>query len=94
MLWSIILPLQITACFWLLFIGIVWFLTRRRRQRWPYMALAVCASALMFIPSLVGIARAVDHFRFGVFHYHDFTAINDWRVERYLPPAATDITIE
>jgi hypothetical protein len=35
-----------------------------------------------------------DEQRFGVFEYTSFDDVNDFRVERYLPTAATDITID
>jgi hypothetical protein len=36
----------------------------------------------------------LDHYRFGEFEYQDFDSVNDFRVERYLPEAATNITVD
>jgi hypothetical protein len=46
------------------------------------------------MPSCVGVKYILDPFRFGVFQYPDFAAVDDWRVERYMPDAATEITME
>ena len=35
----------------------------------------------------------IDEGRFGLFYYHQYDQVNDERVERYLPPKATRITI-
>ena len=37
---------------------------------------------------------AMDAKRFGVFAYSTFAVVQDFRVERYLPPVATNITVD
>lgn len=47
-----------------------------------------------FIPSCAGIMSVLDAHRFGVFQYASYKDVRDFRIERYLPPAATKITLE
>lgn len=94
MLWPIILPLQIT--FWL-FAALIGFLTacapawKWRRNR--TFSLSLLSALLLFVPSCTGIMSIVDAFRFGKFRHASFSDVNDPRVGRYLPTAATDITL-
>jgi hypothetical protein len=95
MFWPAILPLQITATLWAASIVTVWFLAPRfGKKRAPYVTLAVFIAFALFIPSVKGVMDIVDGYRFGVFEYSDSASINDWRVERYFPDAATNITLE
>jgi hypothetical protein len=94
MLWPIILPAEIT--FWL-FAALIGFLTVRapawkwRRSR--TFSLSLLSALLLFAPSCIGIMSIADTFRFGKFHHASFSNVNDFRVERYLPTAAADITL-
>ena len=46
-----------------------------------------------FIPSCIGITMMVDAVRFGDFTYASYSDIPDFRSQRYLPEAATSITM-
>jgi hypothetical protein len=95
MLWPIVLPFKIT--FWCLavLVGIATatapVLKWKRGKTFLIISLIACVA---FIPSCVGIMAVIDTQRFGVFEYDAFGDVNDFRVERYLPPAATAITID
>lgn len=94
MLWPFVLPFQITVALMIaLIIGLFWFGKRRKWQAGNSDIAAICLPPLLFIPSCVATTYVVDFFRFGTFHYPDHDAIDDFRVERYMPPAATDITV-
>ncbi len=54
----------------------------------------VVIALLAFIPVMCAIGTIVDRYRFGIFTYASFGDVRDFRVERYLPPTATQITIE
>ena len=47
-----------------------------------------------FIPSCSGIKKVIDAKRFGVFSCASFEDVNDFRVERYLPPDSKQIIID
>jgi len=95
MFWPIILPLKIT--FWLL-VGIVLVGTlvspvlhwKRHKTFW----IASLFACVVFIPSCVGITFVLDARRFGTFQYDTFSAVQDFRIERYLPTSARDITLQ
>ena len=94
MFWPLVLPFQITVVSMIaLAIGVFWFGKRRNWQAGNRAVAAIFLSALLFIPSCVATTYVAGYFRFGTFHYDDYTAINDFRVERYMPPTATDITV-
>jgi len=94
MFWPLVLPFQITAALmFALFIGVFWFGKRRKWQPGNRSIAAICLPLLMFIPSCVATTYVIDYFRFGTFHYENFAAIHDFRIERYMPPAATEITV-
>jgi hypothetical protein len=95
MLWSIILPFQITVGLWASVLVAIWFLAPSYgKRRVAYVLPALFLAFVLFIPSLKGVMNIVDNYRFGVFEHADFTSINDWRVEHYFPEAATNITLE
>ena len=45
------------------------------------------------IPSCTGIMFITDAFRFGRFEYSHHEMVDDFRIERYLPPTATSISL-
>lgn len=51
-------------------------------------------AVLAFIPSCMGIMATVDSQRFGVFRYDSYSEVDDFRIERYLPTQARDITLD
>lgn len=95
MLWPIVLPFQITACILLVVILLATlaapFLKWRRLSTFFGVTLL---STLAFVPSCNTIMKVLDAERFGVFDYKTFGEVRDFRVERYLPPAARDITVD
>lgn len=95
MLWPIVLPLQITACVLLTLVVLATLAAPFVKwKRLPtFIGLSVL-SLLAFIPTCNGITSIVDARRFGVFDYQTFNEVDDFRVERYLPPAARDITVD
>ena len=94
MLWPLILPIQITAVI-LLGLGLLtiacapWL----KLKRGAAFSWALLVASLLFIPSCAGIMTVLDSVRFGTFHHASFAEVDDFRVERYLPPAAADIRL-
>ena len=95
MLWPIVLPFKIT--FWGLtgFVATValvspWFKWRRGKA----ILVSTLVAFIAFLPVCAGVGAIVDSKRFGVFQYETYAEIRDFRVERYLPPTARDITID
>ncbi|MCA9238646.1 MAG: hypothetical protein KDA37_00525 [Planctomycetales bacterium] len=92
MLWPVVLPAEIT--FWTL-VGLVLVATlAARTKRGAAFALASLLAVFAFVPSCIGIQAIVDARRFGTFEYDDYSRVQDFRVERYLPPAAEKITLK
>lgn len=95
MLWPFELPFQITLAFWLGVIVVTGcFAPKWGLKRLKAVLLGFVMGILLFIPSCVGVKYVLDPFRFGVFQYPDFAAVHDWRVQRYLPESASEITLE
>lgn len=95
MFWSAILPFQITVVLWaVIIIAVTYYAPKLGRKRVSTAWLSIALAFLMFIPSCMVIQTVAAPFRSGVFHYDSFAQLNDWRVERYLPEFATDITLE
>lgn len=95
MLWPLVLPFKIT--FWAL-LGFVALLTLvspafkwDRGRTFFVSALFAC---VVFFPSCAGIQSVLDAHRFGTFSYDAFHEVDDFRVERYLPTRARNITVE
>ncbi len=95
MLWPLILPAIIT--FWTL-VGLLVVVTaaapRFGRKRLRVLAWGILVALVAFVPSCTALMSAIDQYRFGVFTYSDFQSVNDFRVERYLPEPATEITVD
>lgn len=92
MLWPLILPLKITC--WVLLltvVGLTIFASPRSWSRGKTFLIYSSFAILAFIPLLSGVIKAVDSFRFGDFHYSSHDDVPDFRSQRYLPEAATDI---
>ena len=66
---------------------------RRNWKRLNAFFVSSILAVLFFVPGCMGIMVALDPFRFGTFEYDSFAEVNDFRVERYLPPDAKDIVI-
>ena len=95
MLWPIVLPFKITL--WSL-AGIVAMLTVASPAfAWPRARtffISTLVAIVAFVPSCAAIMSIVDAHRFGIFHYDTFTEVHDFRIERYLPTTASNITVE
>ena len=95
MLWPIVLPFKITAC---VLLAVVFLATLAaplaRWRRVPTFVGVMVLSFLAFVPSCTGIMNILDAKRFGVFDYQTFNEVGDFRVERYLPRVARDITVD
>jgi hypothetical protein len=95
MLWPLVLPFHIT--FWCLAALVAIATAVAPALRWKRrrtFLIAVFVACVTLIPSCAGIMAIIDTHRFGVFEYDTFAEVKDFRVERYLPPTATAITIE
>lgn len=94
MFWPIVLPFQITICIMTFFVlGISLFAYVRKRKFWKSFFISSAISCVVFIPSCALIATILDTQRFGIFEYASFDETNDFRIQRYLPPNARDITV-
>jgi len=94
MLWPIVLPFKLTVvalCTLTLLATSVAAIRGRRIGR-TFLFSAV-GSLLAFVPCCVVISSVLDRYRFGTFQHSNFADVDDFRVERYLPPAARDITL-
>ncbi len=95
MLWPIVFPFQITVCLFALVIIIATLAAPLARlKRLPTFFAMMLLGVVGFIPSCSGIMEVIDAKRFGVFSYASFEDVNDFRVERYLPPDAKQIIID
>jgi hypothetical protein len=94
MFWFIIMPYNIT---FLMLAGIVISATiaapRYGVKRRPVFWWGTFIAFFTSIPTCAATLKIVDHFRLGEFTYSSFQEVNDWRVERYMPDGATDITM-
>jgi hypothetical protein len=95
MFWSIVLPFKIT--FWCI-AGLITLATiaapRIKCKRLPAFLGATLLGVLAFVPSCTAVMHVIDARRFGVFEYATFDDVDDFRVERYLPPTARAITLD
>ena len=95
MLWPLVLPAQITLAILLGCVGVATAVAPcARRKRLPVFLVASLLAMVAFIPGCLVVMRVIDARRFGVFEYAAFEGVADARVERFLPPAATRITLE
>ena len=95
MLWPIVLPFKITC--WILagFVAAVILVSPLFKWKLGKAVLISTFIALLaFIPICAGVGSIIDSKRFGVFHYATYAEVQDFRVERYLPPQARDITLD
>lgn len=95
MLWPIVLPFQITLCALTAFVALSTALAPLAKMKRGTAFFATTAmSIIVFIPCCSGSMSLIDARRFGIFHYAAFDDVNDFRVERFLPPTAQNITLE
>lgn len=95
MLWPLELPVKIT--FAILLALVLLATIGAGRLKWAPRKTFVIASLIAFIgfiPSCTVVMKFVDARRFGVFEYSSYHEVKDFRIERFLPPTARDITLE
>ena len=95
MLWPLELPVKIT--FWLLIALVLLATLGSVRLNWAPRKTFVIASLMAFVgfvPSCSIVMKIVDARRFGIFNYASYDEVQDFRIERFLPPAARKITLE
>jgi len=94
MLWPLILPFKITAAVLVAVIAILSLAAPRFKwRRGPVFFYSCLVGIVGFVPSCGAIMSVIDSQRFGTFEHATFAEVNDFRVERYLPPAAREITL-
>lgn len=95
MLWPIVLPFKI-AFFSLA--GLVLFITLcsplLKWDRKNAFLISTILACLAFLPFCMGIKSILDAQRFGIFQYAAHDDVDDFRIERYLPMNARDITLD
>lgn len=94
MFWPVVLPFEIA--FWTLATAVVVVTALAPSLKWRRGRTFLISSSLAvaaFVPSCTGIMFVVDGFRFGDFEYATFKDVNDFRAQRYLPSAASDISM-
>ena len=91
MLWPLVLPFKLTAIalasMTLLATAIAAILRRRPARTFT---LSTAISLAAFVPVCSLVSGLINKTRFGVFRYESFDQVNDFRVERYLPPPQED----
>jgi hypothetical protein len=95
MLWSLELPVRVT--FWILVALVLMATLCSGRWKWTPGNTFMVASLLAvigFIPSCTLLRKIIDGRRFWIFEYDSYEQVQDFRIERYLPPAARKITLE
>ena len=94
MLWPILLPLKITLAMAIAYVAIATAIAPRWKwKRSKAFIVTTLVACLGFAPSCAVVTWMVDRVRFGEFHYVDASAVQDFRAQRWLPLAATDITM-
>ncbi len=94
MFWPIVLPFQITVVLVILLVGTLTVVAPRLKwNRVKTFSIASASAFFLFVPACIGIHYIADVFRFGEFHYTSYADVNDFRVERTLPPGARNITL-
>ncbi|TWT80527.1 hypothetical protein CA13_19720 [Planctomycetes bacterium CA13] len=95
MLWPIVVPFKIA--FWSLtgFVAIVTLTAVVFKWRvGKAFLIAFVLAVVAFVPLCSGIMSIMDAKRFGVFSYDTYAEVKDFRIERYLPTTARDITLD
>lgn len=94
MLWPVILPFKITAAiFAVLVIALTLYAISLKRRRAKVLVAIYALAFVFFIPSCIVVHVVTDYVRFGTFHYDKYSQVQDFRIERYLPPQSTNITL-
>ena len=94
MLWSLVLPVQITGVLLAGTCAAGVAVAPRVRVRRLHAALAGPPLAgLAFVPGCLGVKVVCDAVRFGEFHYATAAEVRSPQVAQWLPDGATDITV-
>ncbi|HBN77436.1 MAG TPA: hypothetical protein DD473_16845 [Planctomycetaceae bacterium] len=94
MFWPLILPIKITIVLLTVFVLFSpLFASFMKWKRGKTFLIVTLLSIFAFIPSCALIATITDHFRFGLFEYESYAEARDPRIQQYLPPAATKISL-
>lgn len=95
MFWPVVLPFQITIALLAVFVfASTAFAPTIKWKPSRMFAISLGIGCMAFVPSCVIIETVIDSQRFGTFQYASASEVNDFRVERYLPPRATNITLK
>ena len=96
MFWPFVLPLKITLAALAVIVAICTVIIPRRTKwkRYDVFSAATLLAIVAVVPSCTAITAALDLFRFGTFAYDSFDDIHDFRAQRYMPPAATNILMQ
>ena len=94
MFWAITLPFVITCGLFFAAAILATVLLRKRDKSIKWVLLfGPLFMILGFVPSCMTVQAVIDPFRSGIFTHADFDAVNDWRIEKFLPAPATDVTV-
>lgn len=92
--WPLILPLQITSVLLIALVALaVANAPRWKRTRRAMLFGSTAIAVVAFLPLSFAVSWVIDSFRFGESHYAQASRVNDKRVQYYLPPTATQITL-
>lgn len=95
MLWPLVLPFKITICLLILFVTLsTAFVPVAKWKRSKTFRISLAFGCIAFIPSCNAIMAILDSQRFGTFQFSSASVVNDFRVERWLPPNAVNITLQ
>jgi hypothetical protein len=94
MLWPIVLPFQITSGILAALVAVGTVINPIRKWGRPKtFAVLTIVAFVLFIPSCIGVNTIVDAYRFGTFQYASFDELQDFRIERFVPSTARNITV-
>jgi hypothetical protein len=92
MLWSLVLPFEITIGLSIGVIGLAFYTARRYGKRLVVSMMAgLLVAAIAFIPLFILANYVTSPFRFGRFRAADVESVRFAQVQDYLPPNASDI---
>ncbi|SIO26272.1 hypothetical protein SAMN05444166_3322 [Singulisphaera sp. GP187] len=95
MLWPLALPFKITIALLMALVALLTALAPIVKwKRGKMFKISLACGCLALIPSCMGIMAIIDSQRFGTFQYNSGSEVNDFRVERYLPAKARNITLK
>lgn len=94
MLWPLILPMKISFVVMVaIIVATTIFAPYAKWKRTRALGTVLTLVPLLFVASCCGIMGILDMQRFGTFEYATYSEVDDFRIERYLPTSATNITL-